>query len=96
MLRALVCDDQAMVRAGIRLILESQSDIEVVGEDGTVIAVGELLGGGLAPIMAGQFAEKFGLSYLLWLPIGAVFAGFLLSLFLKETLPSAVKSPSAR
>jgi len=63
---------------------------------GTVIAVGELLGGGLAPIMAGQFAEKFGLSYLLWLPIGAVFAGFLLSLFLKETLPSAVKSPSAR
>jgi DNA-binding NarL/FixJ family response regulator len=30
--RALVCDDQAMVRAGIRLILESQPDIEVVGE----------------------------------------------------------------
>jgi predicted MFS family arabinose efflux permease len=54
---------------------------------GTVIAVGELLGGGLAPIMAGQFAEKFGLSYLLWLPIGAIAIGFLLSLFLKETLP---------
>jgi MFS family permease len=63
---------------------------------GTVIAVGELLGGGLAPIMAGQFAEKFWLGYLLWLPIGAVSVGFLLSLFLKETLPSAVKSPSAR
>jgi DNA-binding NarL/FixJ family response regulator len=31
-MRALVCDDQAMVRAGIRLILESQPDIEVVGE----------------------------------------------------------------
>jgi MFS family permease len=54
---------------------------------GSVIAVGELLGGGLAPIMAGQFAEKFGLSYLLWLPIGAIAIGFLLSLFLKETLP---------
>jgi len=31
-MRALVCDDQAMVRAGIRLILESQPDIDVVGE----------------------------------------------------------------
>jgi DNA-binding NarL/FixJ family response regulator len=31
-MRALVCDDQAMVRAGIRLILETQPDIEVVGE----------------------------------------------------------------
>jgi hypothetical protein len=47
------------------------------------------LGGGLAPIMAGQFAEKFGLRYLLWLPIGAIFVGFLLSLFLRETLPPA-------
>jgi hypothetical protein len=55
---------------------------------GTVIAAGELLGGGLAPIMAGQFAERFGLSYLLWLPIGAISIGFLLSLFLRETLPS--------
>ena len=32
MIRVLVADDQAMVRAGLRLILESQPDIEVVGE----------------------------------------------------------------
>jgi DNA-binding NarL/FixJ family response regulator len=32
MIRALVADDQAVVRAGLRLILESQDDIEVVGE----------------------------------------------------------------
>ena len=32
MIRVLVADDQAMVRAGLRLILEGQSDIEVVGE----------------------------------------------------------------
>jgi predicted MFS family arabinose efflux permease len=63
---------------------------------GTVIAAGELLGGGLAPIMAGQFAERFGLSYLLWLPIGAISVGFLLSLFLRETLPLAARSRSTR
>jgi DNA-binding NarL/FixJ family response regulator len=31
-LRVLIADDQALVRAGFRLILESQPDIEVVGE----------------------------------------------------------------
>jgi DNA-binding NarL/FixJ family response regulator len=31
-MRVLVADDQAMVRAGVRLILESQGDIEVAGE----------------------------------------------------------------
>jgi len=32
MIRVLVVDDQAMVRAGLRLILDGQGDIEVVGE----------------------------------------------------------------
>lgn len=32
MIRILIADDQAMVRAGLRLILESQPDMEVAGE----------------------------------------------------------------
>ncbi len=32
MIRAVVADDQAVVRGGLRLILEAQEDIEVVGE----------------------------------------------------------------
>lgn len=32
MIRVVLADDQAMVRAGLRMILESQADIEVVGE----------------------------------------------------------------
>jgi DNA-binding NarL/FixJ family response regulator len=31
-IRVLVCDDQAVVRGGLRMILEAQPDIEVVGE----------------------------------------------------------------
>jgi len=32
MIRVLICDDQALVRAGLRMILEAQGDFEVVGE----------------------------------------------------------------
>jgi DNA-binding NarL/FixJ family response regulator len=32
--RVLIADDQAMVRAGFRLVLNAETDIEVVGEAG--------------------------------------------------------------
>lgn len=35
MIRLLLADDHAIVRAGLRALLESESDIEVVGEAGT-------------------------------------------------------------
>ena len=45
-IRVLVVDDQALVRAGFRMILETQADIEVVGESadgaGAVEAAGQL------------------------------------------------------
>jgi predicted MFS family arabinose efflux permease len=54
---------------------------------GLVIAVGEVLGGGLAPIIAGQFAEKFGIQHILLLPQGAIILAFVLAFFLIETHP---------
>jgi MFS family permease len=53
---------------------------------GVVIACGELLGGGFAPMLAGHFAEIFGIEHLLYLPMAALALAFLLALRLKETL----------
>jgi MFS family permease len=58
---------------------------------GVVIAVGELFGGGLAPMAAGRLADHWGIQHLLWLPIGAMTLGFGLCLLLNETLPLALE-----
>jgi hypothetical protein len=50
-----------------------------------VIAVGELFGGGIAPVVVGQVAVHIGIGRILWLPIAMMAVGFLLSLFTQET-----------
>lgn len=58
---------------------------------GIVIAVGELFGGGIAPIVSGWVSEHFGIEHLLWLPIGAMCIGVLLCGLLRETRPIAAR-----
>jgi predicted MFS family arabinose efflux permease len=54
---------------------------------GVVIAVGELFGGGIAPVVVGQVAQRIGIERVLWLPIIMMAAGFVLSLLTRETRP---------
>lgn len=64
---------------------------------GMVIAAGELLGGGLAPIIGGQIAERFGIGHILRLPILMMTVGVVLCVLLRETRPvGAVTSAAAR
>ena len=51
---------------------------------GLVIAVGELFGGGLAPVLVGHVAQRFGIEHVLWLPIAVMAVGFLLCLAIKD------------
>ena len=55
---------------------------------GLVVGAGEIFGGGVAPALAGFVAAHFGIQNILWLPIGAVLLGVLVSLLLKETAPA--------
>jgi len=52
---------------------------------GLVIAVGELFGGGLAPVIVGRVAQRFGIEHVLWLPVVVMGAGFLLCLAIKNS-----------
>jgi MFS family permease len=52
---------------------------------GVVIATGELLGGGLAPILAGQVAHRFGIEHILRLPQIMMAVGIVLCIALRET-----------
>ncbi|HEY0747916.1 MAG TPA: MFS transporter [Steroidobacteraceae bacterium] len=65
--------------------LESVPAMLAATASGLVIAIGELLGGGLAPALVGQIAEHFGVANVLVLPIGAMGLGLLLTVLLRET-----------
>jgi fucose permease len=53
---------------------------------GLVIAVGELLGGGLMPFIVGHVAQRFGIDHILWLPMVGAAVGFLLCLAIKNVI----------
>ncbi len=55
---------------------------------GAVIAVGEIFGGGIAPIAAGYFAEFFGIGHVLLIPTIVIALSIPLALMLSETLPN--------
>jgi predicted MFS family arabinose efflux permease len=58
---------------------------------GTVIGIGEIFGGGIAPVLAGLFAIHFGIKFVFWPAILALAIGFIASLFLDETAPDVLK-----
>ena len=62
---------------------------------GLVIAVGELFGGGLAPVIVGHVAQRVGIEHVLWLPIAAMAVGFVLCLSIRTLKPQPLAIGSA-
>ncbi|MBO9576347.1 MAG: MFS transporter [Sphingobium sp.] len=54
---------------------------------GLVIGAGEIFGGGVAPIIAGQIAGSSGIQHVFAFTIGSLILGFGIALFLRETAP---------
>jgi MFS family permease len=57
---------------------------------GLVIGAGEIFGGGVAPIIAGQIAGAQGIEHVFSFTIAGLVLGFVIALFLKETAPRRV------
>lgn len=57
---------------------------------GLVIGAGEVFGGGVAPIIAGQIAQNTGIQNIFTFAIAGLIVGFIIALFLKETAPRKV------
>lgn len=51
---------------------------------GLVIAAGEIFGGGIAPVIAGNVAQTLGIAHVLWLPMGVLVIGLLLCLTIEK------------
>ncbi|GAA0284062.1 MFS transporter [Alteraurantiacibacter aestuarii] len=54
---------------------------------GLVIGAGEIFGGGVAPVIAGQIAGSSGIQHVFTFAIASLIVGFFIALFLKETAP---------
>ncbi len=59
---------------------------------GIVIGAGEIFGGGVAPAIAGNIAQTYGIQYTLWFAMGGQLLGILVSLFFMETAPRLSKA----
>lgn len=57
---------------------------------GLIMGLGELIGGFVAPTIAGFAADQFGLSIVMWMSCGGALLAAVLSLFLRETAPAVL------
>ncbi len=62
---------------------------------GLVIGAGEVFGGGIAPMIAGQIATSSGIQNVFTFVIASLIVGFVIALFLKETAPRRIEGPVA-
>jgi MFS family permease len=60
---------------------------------GIVVGAGEIFGGGIAPIIAGNFASTYGLQNVMYVPLAGVALGIIVAMFFKETAPIKLVSP---
>jgi len=57
---------------------------------GMVVGAGEIFGGGVAPIIAGTVAQRYGIENILWVAMSGAILGVFVSVLLRETAPRKV------
>ncbi|MFC5698436.1 MFS transporter [Pseudomonas sp. GCM10022186] len=63
---------------------------------GMIMGIGELVGGFVAPTIAGFAADRYGLSIVMWMSCSGALLAALFSLFLQETAPAVLARKAGR
>jgi len=63
---------------------------------GVVVGAGEIFGGGIAPIIAGNVTDRYGLPSALNVALTGVALGIIVCVFLRETAPSKTAAAAVR
>ena len=74
---------------------ESVSPQQAATAMGVVMGVGEIIGGVLAPSLAGRLSDVYGLEAVCWLLVALAVVGGIAALFLRETAPRIVARQNA-
>src|SRR5699024_6004964 len=80
----------ALVQATVAV--ESVAPALMATAAGTVMGLGEICGGGVAPVVAGNLASAYGIQTPLYLAMGGILVALVMVLFLQETAPSKLLS----
>lgn len=62
---------------------------------GLVMGIGELVGGGLGPALAGRAADRYGIQAAMFIAVGCALGAACLALFVRETAPAKTATPDA-
>ncbi len=63
---------------------------------GLIIGIGEIFGGGVAPMLAGWIAQNYGIQYTMYLALAGLLGCCFFALFFKETAPIKVAKAQAQ
>jgi MFS family permease len=63
---------------------------------GIIVGSGEIFGGGIAPVIAGNVAQRYGIEHVLTMALIGLTAGAIVSLFIRETAPNKQTAPAAQ
>ena len=88
----LVCQLRCSDAAGRPIAAEAAPLDRLSLAAGIVIGAGGIVGGGVAPAVAGNIVQNYGLQYTLWIAPRGRRLGIMLALSLKDTAPRAAKA----
>lgn len=63
----------------------------VASSIGLVVGAGEIFGGGIAPVLSGIVAERYGIQNIFYLSLVGTSIGVVISFFIKETAPRKIQ-----